>query len=150
MTTQITSPQRSRSRALAPRPAGKYLVLMFMVVSLCYFLTPLIWLLISSTKSNADLFSTFGFWFSSRFNLFQNISDLFARDNGAFLIWMMNTAVYATSAAVGSALISALAMPLLYIALRGATCCLASYLLRSLCPGPCLLCRCFSCSPRAA
>jgi multiple sugar transport system permease protein len=82
---------------------------MFMVVSLCYFLTPLIWLLISSTKSNADLFSTFGFWFSPRFNLFQNINDLFARDNGVFLTWLKNTAIYATTASVGSALISALA-----------------------------------------
>ncbi len=109
MTPLTTTPRRARSRALAPRPTGKYLVLMFMVVSLCYFMTPLVWLLISSTKSNADLFSTFGFWFSPRFNLLQNLSDLFARDNGVFLTWMKNTAIYAVTASVGSAFISALA-----------------------------------------
>jgi multiple sugar transport system permease protein len=105
MATLKHGPVRASSR----RNGNRILVTAFMIVFLGYFLTPLIWLLLSSTKSNADLFSTFGFWFSPKFNLFQNISDLFARDNGAFPIWMGNTAVYAGTAAIGSALISALA-----------------------------------------
>jgi len=105
MVTQKRAPARPSAR----RGGNRVLVTAFMIVCLGYFLTPLIWLLLSSTKSNAELFATFGFWFSPKFNLFQNLRDLFARDNGAFVIWMRNTAVYAGSAAIGSALISALA-----------------------------------------
>jgi multiple sugar transport system permease protein len=81
----------------------------FMLVCLSYFLIPLIWLLISSTKTNASLFSTFGFWFGKEFNFSQNLKDLFAYDNGNFALWIRNTAVYAVIAALGSSLIAAMA-----------------------------------------
>lgn len=80
-----------------------------LVVGLGYFLLPLVWLFLASTKSNADLFSTFGFGPGREFNLLQNLQDLLARDNGAFVGWMRNTAIYASIAAVGSTLISAMA-----------------------------------------
>jgi multiple sugar transport system permease protein len=76
---------------------------------LLYFLVPLIWLVISSTKTNAGLFSSFGLWFGKDFNFFQNLKDLFAYDHGNFALWMRNTAVYATLAALGSSVISTLA-----------------------------------------
>jgi multiple sugar transport system permease protein len=81
----------------------------FMIVFLSYFLIPLIWLLISSTKTNAGLFSTFGFWFGKEFNFFQNLKDLFAYDNGDFALWIRNTAVYAVIASLGSSLIATMA-----------------------------------------
>lgn len=81
----------------------------FMLVCLSYFLIPLIWLLISSTKTNAGLFSTFGFWFGKEFDFFQNLKDLFAYDNGDFVLWIRNTAIYAVIAALGSSLIAAMA-----------------------------------------
>lgn len=81
----------------------------FMLVCLSYFLIPLIWLLMSSTKTNAGLFSTFGFWLGKEFNFFQNLKDLFAYDNGNFALWIRNTAVYAVIAALGSSLIAAMA-----------------------------------------
>ena len=81
----------------------------FMFAFLAYFLIPLIWLLISSTKTNAGLFSTFGLWFSKDFNFFQNLNDLFAYDHGHFALWMRNTAIYALIASLGSSLISTLA-----------------------------------------
>lgn len=81
----------------------------FMIVCLSYFLIPLIWLLISSTKTNAGLFSTFGFWFGKEFNFFQNLKDLFAYDNGNFALWIRNTAVYAVITALGSSLIATMA-----------------------------------------
>ena len=45
----------------------------FLGVFLIYFLIPLIWLVISSTKTNAGLFSTFGLWFGGGFHFFQNL-----------------------------------------------------------------------------
>ena len=81
----------------------------FMIIFLSYFVIPLIWLVISSTKTNAGLFSTFGFWFGKEFNFFQNLKDLFAYDNGNFGLWMRNTAIYAVIAALGSSLIATMA-----------------------------------------
>ncbi len=88
---------------------GKFVTLVVMCTFLGYFLIPLFWLVISSTKTNAGLFSSFGFWFDKNINFFQNLKDLFARDNGVFSTWMKNTAIYAITASVGSSLISAMA-----------------------------------------
>ena len=98
-------------RSNAPRrySAGKSLTLAFLFVFLGYFLLPLFWLLIASTKTNAGLFNSFGFWFAKDFNFFHNLKDLFSYQDEAFLTWMKNTAVYAVTAAIGSSLISALA-----------------------------------------
>ena len=102
MATQVHPPVQRASR---PSMSG-VLANSFMLVCLGYFLVPLVWLLLAITKSNTGLFSSFGFWFDQDFHLLQNLSDLFARDDGVFLIWMRNTAIYALSAAIGSALIS--------------------------------------------
>ena len=91
------------------RDLNKALILVLMIAFLGYFLIPLIWLLFSSTKTNAGLFNTFGFWFGKNMNFFQNLKDLFAYDRGHFALWMRNTAIYAVIAAVGSSLISTLA-----------------------------------------
>jgi multiple sugar transport system permease protein len=80
-----------------------------MAVFLAYFLIPLLWLFIASTKTNAGLFSSFGLWFDKHINIIQNLKDLFARDKGSFGLWMRNTVYYAIYAAVGSSIISALA-----------------------------------------
>ena len=71
-------------------------------VAVAYFLLPIVWLGIASTKSNADLFSTFGFAFGSDFNLFSNIAEVFAYRNGAFIQWTVNTIAYAGVSAVGA------------------------------------------------
>ncbi len=81
----------------------------FLLVFLVYFLLPLFWLIVSATKTNPDLFTSFGLWFSSDFNLFNNLGDLFTHDSGVFLTWLWNTAYYATCAAVGASLIATLA-----------------------------------------
>jgi multiple sugar transport system permease protein len=105
MTTQLHNSGYHKLR----RGANSKLTYVIMLVFLGYFFIPLIWLLISSTKTNAGLFSTFGFWFGKDFNFFQNLKDLFAYDNGNFVLWMRNTAVYAVIASLGSSLIAALA-----------------------------------------
>lgn len=101
-----TKPMVSGSKGLNRTNPLAYI---FLFAFLVYFLIPLVWLLIAVTKSNAGLFSTFGFWFAPEFNLVQNLKDLFARDNGAFPIWMENTTIIAVSASLGSAVIATLA-----------------------------------------
>jgi multiple sugar transport system permease protein len=77
-----------------------------MLAFLVYFLMPLTWLLIASTKSLDDLFSSFGLWFSG-FNLVDNIGDTFSKDDGVFGTWLRNTLLYAFVSAVGAALLAA-------------------------------------------
>jgi multiple sugar transport system permease protein len=104
MTTSARAPDRPGRGG----GGGIALANLFTLLLLAYFLVPLVWLFLASTKSNSDLFQSFGFWFA-HFNLFENLNDLFARDHGAFVTWMRNTLIYAGSAALGSTLISAFA-----------------------------------------
>jgi multiple sugar transport system permease protein len=80
----------------------------FMLAFLIYFLMPLTWLLIASTKSINDLFDSFGLWFAD-FNLADNISETFSKDDGVFWTWLRNTLAYSFVSAVGAALICAAA-----------------------------------------
>jgi multiple sugar transport system permease protein len=80
---------------------------LFMLAFLAYFLLPLFWLFVASTKSPGDLFSSFGLWFAGDFHLWQNIRDLFAvrtLDGGTYLVWMRNSALYSVTSAVAAAL----------------------------------------------
>ncbi|NDL60522.1 ABC transporter permease subunit [Phytoactinopolyspora sp. XMNu-373] len=58
-----------------------------------YFLAPVYWLIVASTKSTGDLFSTPGFLFAE-FNLWQNLVELSQRENGIFWRWMFNSLIY--------------------------------------------------------
>ncbi len=71
-----------------------------MVLVAAYFLVPVVWLFIASTKSNADLFATPGFAFA-KFHLFDNIADLSRYDDGIFWRWVVNSIIYSV---FGSAL----------------------------------------------
>jgi multiple sugar transport system permease protein len=82
-------------------------IMIWMLVA--YFLVPLIWLVLSTTKSNSDLFSSFGLWFGASFEFFGNIATVFTFQDGIFLQWLRNTALYAIVGSVLSALLSTMA-----------------------------------------
>jgi multiple sugar transport system permease protein len=71
-----------------------------------YFVLPLFWLVIASTKDNADLFSSFGLWFGDRFALGENLASVFAFRDGIFVRWVVNTALYAGLSAVGASFLA--------------------------------------------
>ncbi|MGH3859642.1 carbohydrate ABC transporter permease [Actinokineospora sp.] len=87
---------------------GQVLGTAFLFVLSVYFLLPLWWLLVSSTKSTGQLFSTNGFWFAD-IQLWTNLTNLFKADDGVFLTWVGNTVLYAGVGAAVSTLISAAA-----------------------------------------
>jgi len=97
--TRRRSPARRRSTPLT----------IAMLAALAYFLLPLFWLAVASTKSTQDLFSTFGLWFSRAPQLLSNIRATLTHDHGVFLHWMLNTMLYAVGSAVGAALLAAAA-----------------------------------------
>ncbi|MEV8544707.1 carbohydrate ABC transporter permease [Streptomyces sp. NPDC051572] len=80
-----------------------------MLAVLAYFLLPLFWLLIASTKSTQDLFNSFGLWFSHAPQLLSNIKATFTQDDGVFGRWLLNTVLYAGASALGAALLAAAA-----------------------------------------
>lgn len=69
---------------------------------------PLSWLLVNATKNNGDLFGRPGFRLAE-FNLFTNLADLFAYQDGVFGRWMANSMLYSVVGALASTLISLLA-----------------------------------------
>jgi multiple sugar transport system permease protein len=87
---------------------SRYLVLGVLLLASVYFLAPVWWLLVSSTKTNTDLFSGNGFWFG-RFALFSNVHQVFTQQGGIYWQWLGNSALYAVGGAAVSTLIAALA-----------------------------------------
>lgn len=79
-----------------------------MIIAAVYFLLPVYWLLVASTKTTSDLFSTWGLWFSGDFNLFQNIAALSAYDGGIYWRWTLNSVLYSVVGSILTTLVSAL------------------------------------------
>jgi multiple sugar transport system permease protein len=80
---------------------------LIMVAFLVYFMLPLFWLVVASTKSTSDLFDTFGLWIAD-FNLVTNVKEVFTYNDGIYVKWLRNTAFYAVVSAGGAALLAAL------------------------------------------
>jgi multiple sugar transport system permease protein len=104
-TTDIATFEIAKRRP-GERRRSRLMLTLLLSPFLVYSFVPLLYLVLSATKTNGDLFSTFGFGFGTEFNLWQNLSDLFSRDNGIFLRWMINSVVYATVSGVGAALLA--------------------------------------------
>lgn len=91
-----------------PRRIGSHVFLLLLVV---YFVTPLWWLVVGSTKSNSGLFVGSGgaLWFNDEFSLWDNVQGLFAHQGGIYWTWFRNSFVYALAGGVGSTVLAVLA-----------------------------------------
>jgi multiple sugar transport system permease protein len=88
-----------------PHQRTSILLTVVMIACALYFIFPLYWLMVASTKSNADLFSTFGLWFAD-FNLFENLRSVFTFQDGVFSRWALNSLIYAVVSAVGASILA--------------------------------------------
>ena len=79
-----------------------------MIALFVYFLLPLFWLVVASTKTTGDLFSSFGLWFSQDFSLLTNIRETLTYDGAVYARWMANTVFYSVVSAGGAAFLCAL------------------------------------------
>lgn len=77
-----------------------------LIAAVVYFVIPLYWLVVASTKTNGELASTFGMSFGSIGAFVDNVHRVFTASDGLFTIWLRNTIVYSTVSAVGAALIA--------------------------------------------
>ena len=99
-TASVTVPREQElAAARAERPRRFNLtsiwVMTVLLVFTLHFLIPFFWLVVSATKSQADLFGTFGLWFAPNFNLFTNLQQLFTYNGGIYTRWLLNTVLYA-------------------------------------------------------
>ena len=81
--------------------------MLVMAVFTLYFLVPIWWLVVASTKSRGDLFSTNPLWFSD-FQLFENIGALLTYRDGVYLKWILNSLLYAGFGAVVATILAAM------------------------------------------
>jgi len=103
-----TSPRTGSSRGPRSRRVWSHT---FLIILAIYFLVPLWWLLVGSTKSNSGLFVGSGgpMWFNSEFNLIENLKGLGAHQGGIYWRWFANSFLYALSGGVGATALSVLA-----------------------------------------
>lgn len=95
------------------------IAMVFLVVLAVYFLLPVYWLVVNSTKTQSDLVTTNGFWFSG-WALWDNLQSLFTRDDGVFIRWILNSVLYAgVGAAVGTLLAAMAGYALAKYSFRG-------------------------------
>ncbi|MFV0286866.1 MAG: carbohydrate ABC transporter permease [Demequina sp.] len=90
---------------LAPSRKAKVIGIAVLIIALLYFILPIIWVMFSATKSNADLVSTPGFWFGD-FQLTENYHKLMEWTQGNFWRWVGNSILYSTVAGVVGTLVS--------------------------------------------
>ncbi|MBD8059237.1 carbohydrate ABC transporter permease [Cellulomonas sp. JH27-2] len=107
--TPVKNPPQVRATTGATGPTNKRSTTstLVLLVGALYCLLPVAWVLIASTKSAGELFSSFTFAPST--HLWDNIQDLSAYRGGLFWRWMANTALYAGVGALLSVIVSAMA-----------------------------------------
>ncbi len=94
------------ARQFAPKNIIAYLFLLAMVV---YSLTPLWYLMVTSTKDNTDIGATFGLTFASHFALLENLKDTFTYGGGEYGQWLINSVFYGVGGAAVGMFISVMA-----------------------------------------
>ena len=84
--------------------------MLIMGVFTLYFLTPLWWLLTTSTKTGGEITSTAPLWFTANSfgTFFDNLGRLFTYGDGLFGRWLLNSAIYAGIGALIGTVIAAM------------------------------------------
>ena len=95
-------------RSVAPTKAARLITTGILLLVLVYFLFPVYWVIVASTKTNAQLSSTNGFWFDD-INLVANYHSLMTWTKGMFWRWVANSLLYSTVAGVVGTLLSVMA-----------------------------------------
>nr|WP_245554970.1 carbohydrate ABC transporter permease [Nesterenkonia alba] len=88
------------------RPRRSALLTALTSIALIYSLLPLVWLVLNATKPQAELFTSFGLWFSDSFHLIENIAATLSYDDGIYTRWLLNTILYVVAGAGGATLLA--------------------------------------------
>ena len=102
------------SSTVSPRGAGRESLLsrsaamLVMLICAFYFLVPIWWLFVASTKDRSQFTTTNPLWFGD-FTLFENIANLATYRDGVFFRWMLNSVLYAGAGALLATLFATMA-----------------------------------------
>jgi multiple sugar transport system permease protein len=99
---------RGPRRHSPTRPRRSLLLTVLTGLILLYSLVPLVWLIISATKTQEGLAHSFGLWFNGDFALWDNIRETFTYNDGVFTRWLLNTVLYVVVGAGGATLLAVL------------------------------------------
>jgi multiple sugar transport system permease protein len=112
-TARIGSQAAIAARSARKKPTGggrRVVPYLFLGALVIYFLIPIWWLLVASTKDVTDLFGGSGsLWFGKVFALGTNLADLFTYNDGIYLRWLGNSLFYALAGGIGATVLSVLA-----------------------------------------
>lgn len=92
-------------RSLRPSKVSKIVTLAVLVIVGLYFLGPIYWLIVTATKSNADIVSSNGWWFANN-SIVRNYTKLMGWTQGMFWRWVGNSVLYSTVAGAVGTLVS--------------------------------------------
>lgn len=96
-------------RSLQPSIAASTITKIVLIAITIYFLLPIVWMIIAATKTDAQLATTFGFWFGDSLHLGENWTALQAWTQNMFPRWVANSVLYSTISAALGTLISVMA-----------------------------------------
>ncbi|SFR70487.1 multiple sugar transport system permease protein [Agromyces sp. CF514] len=106
----VTGPKGAGApRARGPREklTSRTAAMLVMGVFTLYFLVPIWWLLVASTKSPGQLLTTPGLWFAD-LNFLDNVAALFDYRGGVYWRWLGNSVLYAGLGGLIGTLIAAM------------------------------------------
>ena len=113
ITQSRSKPSRTAARSSRRgRPGTRrvsWVPTIILLLGAVYCLVPVLWILIASTKSNGELFSTPPLVPSFDGSFFSNISGILTYNNGIWLRWALNTVIYAVGGGILSTFIAAAA-----------------------------------------
>jgi len=101
--------KQDRSTWNARKPRKSIALTVVMMLFVAYTVLPLFWLVVNASKTQPDLFSTFGLWFGHDFALFSNIRETLTYKDGIYLRWLGNTLLYVFIGAGGATLLATMA-----------------------------------------
>ncbi len=107
-----TEPDGAVDHGRGPRQSimSRSAAMLVMGVFTLYFLTPIWWLLTTSTKTGGEITSTVPLWFTANSfgTFFDNLARLFTYGDGLFGRWLINSAIYAGVGALIGTIVAAM------------------------------------------
>ena len=101
-------------RSMRPSPAVKVITIVVLAAALIYFLFPIYWAIVASTKTPAQMTGSNGMWFAVGLEdlpnaIATNYSKLLGWTRGQFWRWVANSLIYSGVSAVIGTLLSVMA-----------------------------------------
>ncbi|WP_083563578.1 carbohydrate ABC transporter permease [Boudabousia liubingyangii] len=93
-------------RSMQPSKATRTITMVALIAIALYFLLPVWWLFVQTTKSYSQMLNTNTLWFADGNHIVDNIKEVFTYDGGDFPWWVGNSLFYSITTAIIGTLVS--------------------------------------------